>query len=517
MKHVTGIRRFLKTPTSALQYTYVTTLGNKVYGRYRDASGAPVYTQTDYSPIYYIPAPDVASATHHGYDGTPLIPHMVDTLNETRGFFNECESRGIPVFGNIQPEYMMLSDIYGQADVPCDSERLYVWNIDIEVGRDSERGHARVEDPFCPVTAITVIWHHMGNTGTVVYSTGDYTSTGDELYIKCRNEEELLLTFLDDFKAGHDYPDIVTGWNVQFYDIPYLVNRMKLLFTESTWVHMSPFERLADRRVTLNGKDQTVIDIRGITILDYLELYRKFTFSQQESYRLDHIAHVELGKRKMSYVEYRSLQRLYETNFTDFIRYNITDVKLVDELDAKLKLIDLVCALAYGAKSNFVDTFRQVRLWDIMIYHRLRGLGAQIPPRKDEDKTEQYQGAYVKDPIVGEHSWVVSFDVASMYPAIIREWNLSPEMIASRESVGKWSVDDLLQDKVDTDLWVGPVCANDFALAANGLQTRQDTGGIFPVMLGEMFNHRIEVKGAMKKIKKELTLVDNELARRQMQ
>jgi DNA polymerase elongation subunit (family B) len=436
---------------------------------------------------------------------------MVDNLGESKQFLEDCAAEGVPVYGNIQPEYMLLADTYDGAEVSYDPDLLYIWNIDIEVDRDPVKGFAPVEDPFNPVVSITVMWRHMGQHGTVVYGTKDYTPTGDETYVLCKSEEQLLMCFLEDFKAGHDYPDIVTGWNVQFYDIPYFVNRMKLLFAESTWIHLSPFERLADRRVTLNGKDQTVIDIRGIAILDYLELYRKFTFSQQESYRLDHIAHIELGKRKVSYKEYRSLFTLYRENHQKFIEYNINDVKLVDELDAKLKLIDLVCALAYGAKSNFVDTFRQVRLWDIMIYHRLRAMNRQIPPRKlDVEKTEQYEGAYVKDPLVGQHRWVVSFDVASMYPHIIRECNLSPETIVSREAVGRWKVEDFITGKADTELWVGPTAGNQHVIAANGLICRQDTEGFLPNMLKTLYDERNRFKGLMKKAKKELEAIKDD-------
>ena len=196
------------------------------------------------------------------------------------------------------------------------------------------------------------------------------------------------------------------------------------------------------------------------------------------------------------------------------ITYNVQDVSLVVDLDAKMKLIDLVCSLAYGAKANFVDTFKQVRLWDIMIYHRLRALGKQIPPRKDETKTDQYTGAFVKDPLVGLHNWVVSFDVASMYPHIIREWNLSPETITDRETVGKWSIDEFLEQKVDVGLWVGSAAGNDHAMAGNGLQTCRGTEGFLPNMLKTLYDERVRFKGMMTKCKGELELVKAELVRR---
>ena len=490
--------KYLKALRPELQYTSVATIGNRVFARARAKDGAPVYVEQEYLPTYY--TPDLTGAYGAvSYDGVSLLPNVCESVIDGRRFLEAQREADVPVYGNIQMEYMVLSDVYGAKPIVPDMDRLYIWFLDIEVDRDPVKGFAKIEDPFNPVTAITVTWQHMGQTGTVVYGTKDY-KPGAETYIQCANEDELLRRFLDDFCDGYDYPDIVTGWNVQFYDIPYLINRCKLLFAEETWIRLSPFERINDRRVTLNGRDQTVMDVRGVAILDYLELYRKFTYSQQESYRLDHIAHIELGKRKMSYKEFHSLYRLYRENHQKFIEYNINDVQLVVELDAKLKLIELVCALAYGAKANYVDTFHQVRLWDVMIYHRLRALNKQIPPRKAEVKTEQYAGAYVKDPLVGLHNWVVSFDVASMYPHIIREWNLSPEMIDSRQHVGTWTVDEFLARTVKTDAMV----VSDTSLAANGLETKRAEEGFLPNMLKTLYDERVRFKGMMKKCKGEL-------------
>jgi DNA polymerase elongation subunit (family B) len=474
------------------QYTNIATVGSKIITRARTNDGAPVYVEQKYSPVYYIPVSlkEAKNATHVGFDGTPLIPHMVDTIWEAKEWI---ESRKASVYGDIQTEYMVLSDIYGAKDVPWDLDRLYIWDIDIET--DSEGGYAHPDDPFQPVTAITVIWRHMGKMGIVVYGTKDYVVKGDEIYIQCKTEEELLLRFLDDFRAAGDYPDIVTGWNIGFYDMPYLVNRMKKLFTEEVWIRISPFNRLANRTVILLGRSEQVVDIKGIAILDYLELYRKFTYTQQENYKLDTIAHIELGRRKTSFKEVGSLRRLYREDHQKFIEYNINDVKLVDELDQKLKLIELVCALAYGAKCNFGDCFKQVRLWDIMLYHKLRADGKQIPPRPDVHTSgEQYEGAHVKDPLVGLHNWIASFDVASMYPHIIREWNLSPECKYS-EFVTGLTVDDLLAGKVDTS----DIKNRDRCLAANGVLTDRHREGVIPEMMKALYDERIRYKKMQEK------------------
>lgn len=478
------------------QYTCVATIGNKVVARARDGEGNPLYVEQKYMPVYYMPLPktEAARATHWGFDGTPLIAKQLDNVWESKKFIDQSR---IPVYGNIQHEYMLLADSYGAQEIVPDMDRLYIWNIDIEV--DSEDGFATPEDPFAEVTAITVKWRHMGKAGIVVYGCKAYTPKPDELYVKCDNENELLLRFLDDFRSAGDYPDILTGWNINGFDIPYLTKRMEQLFTEETWARLSPFDRVQDKTVLWYGQKRLNIDLKGIQILDYIEVYRKFTLSQRENYRLDTIASIELGERKLSYKEYQSLRRLYKENYQLFMEYNVRDVELVDKLDQKKKLIELVCALAYGAKSNFVDTFKQVRLWDIMIYHKLRADGKQIPPRpQNATKDRQYEGAFVKDPIVGMHNWVCSFDVASMYPHIIREWNLSPET-KLHEKVTGLTVNGLLAQQTDTE----PIKAKDMCMAANGVLTDRYKEGFIPEMLKTLYDERIRFKKLMQQAKRD--------------
>lgn len=502
MKHVARKIRFENTLKPNLQYTYVTTIGNAVYTRSRTPDGTPVYTEEKLTPCYYLPC-DPGIASHKGYDGTPLIEHMCDTIKEAKEFIQQNPE----AFGDIGTEYMLLYNTYGPNEVAFDMDHLYIWNIDIEVQKDKDRGFAPIDDPFNPITAITVLWRHLGKSGKIVYGTKDYTPVRGELYVKCEDELDLLRKFMTDYRAGGDYPDIITGWNVQFFDIPYLVNRCRRLFSEDLVSRLSPFNRMADRTVILDGREQKVIELRGVVILDYYELYRKFTLVKRENYKLNTIAYVELGKKKMSFEEFRRLERLYEEDPQKFYEYNLTDVELVDELDQKLKLIELVCALTYNAKVNMTDCFKQVRLWDIMIYHKLRSLDLQIPPRRQGAKTEQYAGAYVKDPIVGMHPWVVSFDVASMYPHIMREWNLSPEMLCMDENKDLIeqlpATNDLLVEamlKREVNL-TDELKRRNVALAGNGVFTRRDKEGFLPAMLKLLYDERNRFKKLMKQEK----------------
>jgi DNA polymerase elongation subunit (family B) len=506
VKHTAQQIRIESQLDANLQYTYVTTMGQSIMARARTPEGRAVYVERKYTPIYYLPVADPKNADAEGYDGTPLMSHMCDSIREGKAFVEEHPD----AFGSIQPEYMLLADTYGDKDVPFDIDRLYTFGMDIEVARDPERGYAPVEDPFNPITTISVLWRHMGKMGIVVYGTKDYTPEGDETYIQCDDEDDLLRRFIADFRSGGDYPDIVTGWNIQNFDWPYLVNRSRLRLGDEATSRLSPFGRIEEKKAIMWGQEALNVDIRGIAILDYYEVYRKFRLVQRENYKLDYIAQVELKKGKINYKELRSLDKLYAEDYQKFVRYNIQDVVLVDELENARKLIALIVALTYTAKCNFLDTFKQVRLWDVMIYHRLRALGQQIPPRRQESKTEQYEGAFVKDPLVGFHEWIVSYDVASMYPHIIREWNLSPEMIVDQKKLG--TVDQFLDRKVSFD-HIDPK----YAISVNGALTRKDKEGFLPNMLKALYEERTRFKKLAKKAKDAAAHESDPLKKRQLE
>ena len=233
---------------------------------------------------------------------------------------------------------------------------------------------------------------------------------------KFDNEEDLLKSFVDLW--GDIQPDIVTGWNIDFFDIPYMVHRMQRLFGEDFPKRLSPWKVIRNRKVFMRDKKHTVYKILGVSVLDYLETYRNYTFVNQESYSLNHIAWVELGAKKLSYAEYDSLAEFYKRDFPKFMEYNVKDVELVQQLDAKLRLLELNASIAYLAKCNYEDVFGQVRTWDCIIYQHLREQNIVVPQSKHQSKSEQYAGAYVKDPITGMHDWVVSFDLNSFVPAL---------------------------------------------------------------------------------------------------
>ena len=182
------------------------------------------------------------------------------------------------------------------------------------------------------------------------------------------------------------------------------------------------------------GRNHQSYTLDGIAALDYLDLYKKFTYSNQERYTLDHIAFVELGERKDGN-PYETFREWYTKDYQSFIEYNIQDVEIVDKLEDKMKLIELALTMAYDAKVNFTDVLGTVRYWDILIYNYLRERNIVIPQKSDNKKVEKFEGAYVKDPQVGMHNWVMSFDLNSLYPHLIMQYSISPENIISPDSL----------------------------------------------------------------------------------
>lgn len=391
-----------------------------------------------------------------------------------------------------------------------------VWDEDAKEWKDIKNscyyetgGFPEAVSASYPVTAITMKTNH-GNF--VVFGCGNFNNTrSDVKYIKCQDEIDLIKRFIDEWSK--DYPDIITGWNVERFDIVYLVNRITKLLGEEWSKRLSPWNVILPSKTTnYVGKDEIIYRLLGISTLDYITMYRKFApgGTSQESYKLDHICHVELDNRKLSYEEYGNLHNLYKENYQLFIEYNIKDVELVEKLDEKLKLIELTLTLAYDSKTNMDDAFSQVRMWDSIIYNHLKAKNIVIPPNERHTKDEAYIGAYVKDPIIGLHKWVVSFDLNSLYPSLIQQWNISPDTLIAPEkytdemrkflSTNNISIDNLLYKSIDTDI----LKSMNVTLSPNGQFFSVTKQGFLSKIMEDMYNDRTKYKKKAIEAKKEL-------------
>ena len=474
-------------------YTNVISIGNNILYRGVE-NGRRVKLKIAYSPSLFLTTNK--QTQWKNLQGEYLEEIKPGSIRECRDFIEKYDGvQNFKIFGMTKYEYAFIADEH-KGMVDWKQEHIAIDIIDIEVG--SENGFP---DPYKanePITAIAVkrIGGHMK-----VYGCGDFNNYNDNVtYHKCRDEYDLCKRFLEDW--FHDCPDIITGWNTKFFDIPYLYNRFMKILGEEQTKRLSPWNMIHERKAIVNGRDMTAYEIKGVASLDYIELYKWFApgGKSQESYRLDNIANVELNKSKLSYDEFDSLHQLYKMNYQKFIEYNIVDVLLIEELENKLKLLELSLTLAFDTKSNFEDVFTQTRMWDAIMHNYLLERNIIVPPKGSTKKDGAFEGAYVKDPQVGLHKWVASFDLNSLYPHLMMQYNISPETLidpkdytpAMRKILSSnVDVEHLLNQEVDlTEI-------ENATLTPNGQFFRTDVQGFVPKMLEDMYNDRKKFKKMM--------------------
>ena len=470
---------------------------------YRGISDSVQVTEAfSYSPCLYIPSDK--DGTMKTLDGRNVEKMEFSNIHEVNDFKKTYDNvSGFDIHGDIGVEYQFIASKHSGV-VEYDFTMLKLMYIDIET--TCEDGFPDIENPTEKIIAITC----MVNQTKTVFCLGNFTTSDSDTTVhQYDDESQLLYDFVNYFKA--EQPDIITGWNIRLFDIPYIVNRLNEIGIDAR--KMSPWNLLKSKKIDKGGKEYLVYEIIGISIVDYYELYKTFTYVNQESYRLDHIAWVELGERKISYNEYDSISDFYKNNFQKFIEYNIKDVVLVERLEQKMKLMELAVALAYSAGVNFNDVFSQVRTWDVIIYNHLLNNNIAIPPKRISSKDSQYAGAYVKEPIVGMHNWVVSFDIASMYPSSIMQYNISPETFVEQLPT-RLSAKDVI-NPCDSIQNLFDECSDaDVSIAANGACFMKTKHGFLPELMDKMFKERKMYKDMMINSKKELEAIDVELKRR---
>ena len=469
-------------------YTNVLQYGNSLLVREVDSKGQRIKKRVQYEPTLFDLVTTKEKTGYVTLDGKQVLPHKFDSIKEAKGWYEDRKDQDI-VYGNTQYAYTYISDIYPNR-VEWDKDKLLIATLDIEV--ECENGFPNPKDAIEPMLSITMKNHQ--NKKIIVWGLHEFQNYRDDVdYRLCKDEADLLIKFSDEWAMC--LPDIVTGWNTEFFDIPYLCNRMKKLFGEDFLKKLSPWGKVLEREVYKMGRQHQTYNIQGVAHLDYFDLYRKFTYSAQESYRLDHIAKVELGEQKDGN-PFDTFKEWYTNDYQSFIEYNITDVELVDKLEDKMRLIELCLTMAYDAKVNYTDVLGTVRYWDVLIYNHLRAKNIVIPQKKDHKKAEQFEGAYVKDPLVGMHKWVMSFDLNSLYPHLIMQYNISPEtLVNSGAEIEKELVDKILQGKVKND--------TEHCMTPNGAFFRKNVKGFLPELMENMYDDRVKYKKLMLEAQQE--------------
>ena len=470
-------------------YTNVQMIGDQFLVRGYE-NGEYIQFREKYKPTLFVPAKkETFYKTLDGDYVEPLKPGFVSDCREFLKKYSEVEN--FKIYGNERFIYQYISDKYPQDQIDFDVSKIRLVTVDIETR--SENGFPDVESADQEILLITIQDYNTKEITT--WGQGPFKIKQDNVrYIQFNNERDLLNSFINWWMENT--PDVVTGWNIQLFDIPFITKRIDRVLGEKLAKRLSPWGLVAQKEVFIKGRKHIFYDIGGITQLDYLDLYKKFTYTNQESYRLDHIANVELGQKKLDHSEFDTFQDFYTNGWQKFVEYNIIDVELVDRLEDKMKLIELALTMAYDAKVNYNDVFYQVRMWDTIIYNYLKKKGIVIPPKEQTDKDEKYAGAYVKEPTPGVYDWVVSFDLNSLYPHLIMQYNISPETILD-ERHPTASVDKILGEQISFEMY------KDYAVCANGAMFRKDKKGFLPELMEKMYGERVIFKKRMLKAKQE--------------
>ena len=468
-------------------YTSLVLLGDDILYRGYENGEAVQYRERCKPTLFFVPDAQKRPSDYRTLDGRKAYPKKFDGAREAREFLKQYQDAvGLEVHGYERFVYQHIGQKFA-GEIDYDMSQMSIWTIDIEVA--CENGFPDVEASAEEMLCIT-----MKNFNTKeIITWGTREAKVDNEYRVFWTEQEMLTDFHRWWTQNT--PDIITGWNNNLYDIPYICRRIERVLGEKWKKSLSPWNRVMDREIIIQGRKNIAYDITGVNILDYLDLYKKFTYTNQESYRLDHIAMVELGDKKLDHTEFENFKDFYTSNWQRFVEYNIHDVNLVDSLEDKMRLIELAVTMAYDAKVNFEDVYSQVRMWDTLIYNDLKKRNIVVPPRLTTRKDEKYAGAYVKEPIPGKYDLVVSFDLNSLYPHLIMQYNISPETLVD-ERHPTVNVDKILQESIDID--------GEYCVCANGAQYRKDIHGFLPEMMQRIYDERTIYKKRMLAAKQNL-------------
>jgi DNA polymerase elongation subunit (family B) len=453
-------------------------------------NGEHFMVREKFSPTLFVPAKK--QTKYQTLSGEYVEPIEPGSVRECRDFIKKYEGvEGFKICGNDRYIYQYISDKYPEEQIIFDIDKVKLATLDIEVA--SENGFPDVESAAEEILLITI----QDYTTKQIYTWGLGKFQNNQANVRYRafsTEYDLLNDFIHWWMDNT--PEVVTGWNSKLYDIPYIVRRLDRVLGEKLMKRMSPWGLVTEDETYISGRKYLSYDIGGISQLDYLDLYKKFTYTNQESYRLDHIANVELGQKKLDHSEFDTFKDFYTKGWQKFVEYNIKDVELVDRLEDKMKLIELALTMAYDAKVNYEDVFFQVRMWDTIIYNYLKRRNIVIPPKERSDKDSKYAGAYVKEPIPGKYDWVVSFDLNSLYPHLIMQYNISPETLLD-ERHPTVTVDKILNQEITFELY------KDKAVCANGAMFRKDVRGFLPELMEKIYKDRTIYKKKMLAAKQE--------------
>ena len=424
------------------------------------------------------------------------------------------------IYGSIQAPVEFITEFYHDVIKP-QKKSMNIYNLDIEVYTGGTSGFPKPHNKANYISAVT--FQNMVTNQYYAFGLKDYTPKKDNVhYYKCKNELHLIDALLD-FVNRQDI-DVLTGWNIEAFDIPYIVNRITFLMGEEAARRLSPDRTVTKDKKTINKREVEIFKIQGIIVWDYYNLYQKFTFDKKERYTLDYISQYEKVAAKIDYHAdgYESIADMYDNDFDLFMEYNIMDVECVYKLDQKMKFLDIAIQYTYMMKCDPDNIFGTVRPWDAMLYNELYYKKILCSPNKTQAKSD-FVGGYVREPERGMANWVTVYDIVSSYPNQIISSNLSPEMIVASSMIDKYpelvairehftgSIEYIGDEKylnIDACLDIEALETitetldkYDLCFTPNGQFFRKDRQGFIPEVVQRIFKERVAIKGEIKRAK----------------
>jgi DNA polymerase elongation subunit (family B) len=468
--------------------------------------GERIDTEIPFRPYLYLEKEGADDAT--SIFKTSLIKKSFKNSIERRKFVDNTANNRL--FHNLAPEQQFLIEMYkDQNNDPKFSQfPLKIFLLDIEVDTTVDSQFPTPERAAVPINLITVYDTLTKSTHTWGLK-NEYTPTLPNcIYHRCKDEQDLILQFVDYWKS--DYPDIASGWNSSGFDFPYIINRFMKLFGEDFIRQLSPVGTIRSRKVfTDMGKEVTIWSIGGISLIDYMDLYKTFSPGEKESFSLNYISELELGEGKIAYNAV-SLGELAYTDWKTFVDYNIQDVHLLVKLEEKLKFLEIARMLSYKGCTNFEAALGKVAIVTGAVAIQAAKQGYIIPTFVHKSDRESYEGGFVRDPEKGIQKAIVSFDVNSLYPNTIITLNISPETKLGKVITGEYGVTPevtirLVNGKIHTlssEKFKQFLLQEKISLSKAGVMYSQKAKGVIPNLIDQIYKERVETKIQLSNLKK---------------
>lgn len=472
-------------------------------------NGTRFSRKVKFEPTLFVPTKNESS-----YKGLinkkPLAPKKFSSMNEAKDFIEQYKDvSGFEIHGSTNFISNFIQEKY-PGKINFEIELINLVKFDIEV--DISTGLPNMETADKPITSISYKSSRNSTYHLLTMKEYDKTQTITDVHpdninhMSFTNESSLLRRFIDIWVM--DYPDIVTGWNVEFFDITYIVGRITRVLGESAVKKLSPWGVIRKRTAVIFNREQITYSFHGITVIDFMDAFKKFgyKYGPQESYKLDHIASVVLDEKKLDYSEYGSLTALYEQNPQLYFDYSLKDTVLIEKLEEETALIALVLEVAYNGGVNFGDAFGTVHIWESILY-RWQLEQNIVPPikRGPGEITSELPGGHVKVPKPGFSKNMLSFDLDSLYPHLMMQYNMSPETFIPNHSE-MVSIPEVLAGNYKN--------TTQYAVSGNGACFTKEFKGMIPTIVEEYYANRKAVKKEMLGVEQEMEIIKTLMQKR---